>query len=350
MSHYLHLVVASIASIVLSCNQPEGFNKVAIEVIYSDSVSVRAIVPIDTGQVWFAGNRGKVGLIQQGKANVITITHEGKALQFRALAYQNETAFALSIDNPGLLYRIKHKDDEIKSVDLTYKEEGQGVFYDAMVFWNDQEGLAIGDPLSGCLSVIKTQDGGVTWNKSACDDLPSMNEGEAAFAASNGNIAVFNDRTWVVTGGKRARVFYSPDKGVRWEAFQTPIVQGDVMTGIFSVDFYDENLGVVFGGDWSDPERNTQNKAITKDAGKTWTLMAEGQAPGYCSSVRFVPQSKGKGMVAVGPNGTYSSFDQGQSWNHLDKTPFYALRFVNDTLAYASGANIIARLTFYRGE
>ena len=55
-------------------------------------------------------------------------------------------------------------------------------------------------------------------------------------------------------------------------------------------------------------------------------------------------------MVAVGPNGTYSSFDQGQSWNHLDKTPFYALRFVNDTLAYASGANIIARLTFYRGE
>ena len=51
-----------------------------------------------------------------------------------------------------------------------------------MDFCNDQEGIAIGDPTDSCMSIIITRDGGETWTKLSCDDLPKAKEGEAAFA------------------------------------------------------------------------------------------------------------------------------------------------------------------------
>jgi hypothetical protein len=40
--------------------------------------------------------------------------------------------------------------------------------------------------------------------------------------------------------GIKSRVFYSGDKGKTWKVYETPIIQGDVMTGIFTVDFYNK--------------------------------------------------------------------------------------------------------------
>jgi hypothetical protein len=43
-------------------------------------------------------------------------------------------------------------------------------------------------------------------------------------AAASTNI-VIKGNTWIVSGGMKARVFYSADKGY-WEVYDTPIVQG----------------------------------------------------------------------------------------------------------------------------
>ncbi len=64
------------------------------------------------------------------------------------------------------------------------------MFYDALDFWNDLEGIAIGDPTEDCMSIIITRDGGNTWTKLLCENLPKVKEGEAAFAASDTNIAI----------------------------------------------------------------------------------------------------------------------------------------------------------------
>ncbi len=170
--------------------------------------------------------------------------------------------------------------------------------------------------------------------------------GEAAFAASNSNIAIHGDHVWIATGGKKSRVFRSLDRGKTWEVFNTPIVQGKSMTGIYSIDFYDSNSGVVFGGNWEDKSFNEGNKAITKDGGVSWKLVSNGEGPGYRSSVRFVPGSFGKGMVAVGSSGISYSNDSGGHWIELSDEGFYAIEFVNDTLAFASGANKISKLIF----
>ncbi len=332
--------------VLASCSGRKPFSEVVIEDVFQDSLSIRAIAPIDEDRVWFADNKGMVGLIDHKIPNLDAIKYEDTLLHFRAIARTSQSVFVLSIANPGVLYKIGFDGKEATQIDEVYSEIGEKVFYDAMAFWNDEEGIAMGDPTEDCLSVIITRDGGNTWTKVSCDVLPNSEPGEAAFAASNSNIAVVNDKVWIVSGGKRARVFHSEDKGKTWEVYETPIVQGKAMTGIYSVDFFDEQTGVIIGGDWDKKEFNEGNKAITTDGGKTWELLSNGEGPGYRSSISFVPGTEGEGLVAVGSPGISYSSDQGENWVELSDEGFYAIEFVNDTIAFASGRNRISKLQF----
>ena len=176
--------------------------------------------------------------------------------------------------------------------------------------------------------------------------LPPVPEGEAAFAASNSNITVQGDHTWILSGGMKSRVFYSPDKGVTWEVYETPLVQGTPTSGGYSIDFYDDTNGIIIGGDYTAPELNKANKAITTDGGKTWQLIADGKDPGYKSSVRYVPGGKANEIVSVGFTGISYSNNKGETWQQLSEEGFFTLRFLNDSTAYAAGKNRIAKLKF----
>lgn len=335
--------------IVLGCTeqQPE-FKSVIITPIFKDSLSIRALQPIDENSLWFAANRGVVGFLDGQTPKLATIKYEDTLLQFRAIAKTNEAVFVLSIGDPGILYKIDFNGKEATNIKDVYVETGKGVFYDAIKFWNEKEGIALGDPIGGCLSIIITRDGGNSWEKLNCNQLPPVIEGEAAFAASNTNIATYKNHTWIATGGKSARVFYSPNKGKTWEVYNTPIIQGKEMTGIYSIAFYDENIGVIFGGDWKQKHYNEGNKAITTNGGKTWNLIANGEAPGYRSCVAFVPQSEGNEIVAVGSPGISYSANKGKKWKELSSEGFYSIVFINDSVAFASGQNKISKLLFKR--
>ena len=342
------LLVLLLFSFLISCNVDThtSFTQVVIEDVFTDSLSIRAIVPIDDQKVWFAANRGSVGIIDGKTPKLATIKYGDSLLHFRSIAAIKDAVFVLSIGSPGVLYKIDFNGEEATNIEKVYSERGEKVFYDAIAFWNDQEGIAMGDPTDNCLSIIVTRDGGNNWKKISCEVLPEVENGEAAFAASNTNIAIVNDHVWIASGGKRARVFHSADKGITWEVFETPMLQGGTMTGIYSIDFYDENTGVIFGGNWEKKEFNEGNKALTTDGGKTWELLSNGAGPGYRSSVSFVPGTKGKGIVAVGSPGVSYSNDQGESWIEMSQEGFYAVEFVNDSVAFASGRNRISKLKF----
>lgn len=318
--------------------------EIKIERVYTDSVSIRALQPVDENRVWFAGTSGKVGLIDKGVPKIAVIQYDDSLLHFRSIARTKNAVFVLSIENPAVLYKIGFDGSEATSIEEVYVERGEKVFYDAMKFWNDQEGIAMGDPTDGCLSVIITRDGGNSWEKISCNLLPETKPGEAAFAASNSNIALFGDHVWIASGGNFSRVFHSSDRGRNWEVFDTPIIQGDTMTGIYSIDFYDEKTGIVFGGNWEDKNDNQANKAITEDGGNTWTLISDSSGPGYRSSVKFVPHGNGDEIMAVGSPGVSYSYDRGQTWSELSKEGYFAIEFVNDSIAFASGNNKIDKL------
>lgn len=358
---FLFVIVVSL----VSCESKEkklvnrNYSKVNIETIFQDSISIRAIT-IDENSVIYAGNNGKYGRLKFNDKfefsldrmsssilnDDITVSNgEVRKPNFRAIADTEKDFFILSTESPALLYKINKQSGDEK---LVYTEIHEKVFYDSMIFWNDMEGIAMGDPTDSCLSIIITRDGGESWEKISCNILPSTADGEMAFAASNGNIAVIGDKTWVVSGGggAKSRVFYSPDKGFTWEVFDTPITRDTQSSGAFSVHFYDENNGVVFGGDYKKPEGNKANKAITTNGGKTWKLIANGSGSGYKSCIRYFPNGNGKEMVAVGFTGISVSNDYGEHWMNLSNESFYTIRFINDTLAIGAGINRISKLIF----
>ncbi|SKB83290.1 hypothetical protein SAMN05660776_0011 [Salegentibacter holothuriorum] len=321
-----------------------NFSSVEIETILEDdSLSIRAIEIIGNNLA-FAANGGTFGMynFQNKNWRINTQNYDTLVPEYRAVAATDNDFFMLSVGSPALLY----KTGDSGAMELVYKEEHEKAFYDAMAFWNNKEGIAMGDPTDDCISIIITRNGGKTWEKLNCYLLPEVIEGEAAFAASNSNIAIKGDKTWILSGGITSRVYFSPDKGETWEVFTTLLLDGKETTGGYTLDFYDENFGIIMGGDYTNPEGNTGNKAITKDGGKTWELIAEGQEPGYKSSVRFVPNSKGEKIIATGFSGISFSKDSGENWMELSNEGFYTLRFKSDSVAYAAGKGRIAKLTF----
>ncbi len=338
--------------ILVSCNRKveSEINFVNIVPVFMDSLSIRAIHPLDENRVWFAANNGKVGLIDGDVPKLAIIKYADTLLHFRSIAATEEAVFVLSIASPAVLYKIGFNGTEATNIEEVYSESGAEVFYDSMKFWDEEEGIAMGDPIADCMQVLITRDGGNTWEKIPCEILPEVEKGEAAFAASNSNIAIYGDHAWIATGGKRSRVLHTGDRGRTWEEFDTPIISGKAMTGIFSIDFYDSQNGVVIGGNWEDKSLNEKNKAVTSDGGKTWTLIADGKEPGYQSSVKYVPSSEGRGMVSVGPSGIYYSGNAGKQWKNLSEESFHALEFVNDSVAFASGDKKISKLIFRKGD
>jgi photosystem II stability/assembly factor-like uncharacterized protein len=321
------------------------FKSVEIDTLFQDKISIRAIL-IDANKVWFAADKGRFGFfnLDNNQKFESTITKDSLKLEFRSNAKTKKHIFILNVGNPALLYQISKDGKETK---LVYQENHEKVFYDSMQFWNDREGIAMGDPIADCLNIIITRDGGNSWNKVPSAKLPKVIDGEAAFAASNTNIVIKGNNTWIVSGGKKSRVFYSPDKGNTWTVYDTPIVQGKSMTGIFTADFYDAQNGFVTGGDYEVRNQNFSNKAITTDGGKTWSLIAENQGFGYASCVQYVPESNGKGLVTVGFSGIYYSSDSGNSWKQLSTdSSLNTIRFIDNHTAIAAGQNKMIRINF----
>ena len=333
-------VVLMIASLMCGCQATFNPAFTAFPV----DCSVRAIEVLDQDRVWFAGNRGIFGRTADGGKtwHIDSVIHHDRELEFRSIAVTPEAIMLLSVASPAYLYRST---DQGKTWNIVYQEDHPDAFYDSMRFWDHQHGIAMGDPTDGCLSVIITTNGGRTWSKVDCPMLPETFDGEAAFAASNSNLSLYRQHAWMVSGGTKARIFHTPDRGKSWEVYQTPILEGGKMTGIFSVDFYDHRQGVIFGGDWEDKSLNRSNKAVTKDGGRTWQLISDGQGPGYRSCVQYVTGSKGKELIAVGPLGISYSRDGGANWQQIDQLDFYTVRLVNGArVAWLAGKNKIAKM------
>jgi len=322
-----------------------GFTSIQIDTLFQDKISIRAI-SVDKNKIWYGADNSRFGYYDLDKKEKFEdrIYRDTLNLEFRSIAQNSQSIFLLSVGNPALLYQVSKKTQKVK---LVYKEVNPKVFYDSMQFWNDKEGIAIGDPTEDTFSIIVTRDGGETWTKILSDKLPTNAEGEAAFAASNSNIVIKGNDTWLVSGGKKARVFYSADKAKTWKVIETPIVQGKTMTGIFTADFYDAKHGFIAGGDYELPNKKTDNKAFTTDGGNTWKLIGQEMGFGYASCVQYVPGGNGKEIICVGSEGIQYSQNGGENWTQLSTdTKFFTIRFINRNTAIAAGHNKVVRLRF----
>lgn len=344
----IFIYLCFLLSLISSCQKNEANNPSKISILSLDSLSIpssiRALQALNENEIWFAGSEGIFGYSQNGGQNwqIDSITTDSIPPHFRALAVTKQAVHLLAIGSPALLYRST---DQGANWEIVYREDHPAAFYDAMHFWDDQYGIAMGDPTDGCLSVIRTEDGGQSWEKVPCSQIPPAVEGEAAFAASNSNLALQpGGKVWMVSGGPAARVYYSDDYGQNWQVYDTPIVFGGQMTGIYTVDFYDDQNGIIFGGDWNDKARNTQNKAITTDGGQSWQLISDGAAPGYQSCVQYLPGSEGQTLISCGIPGIHYSQDGGTSWDTLSTDSYYTLSVADPYMLWLAGNQKITKV------
>ena len=111
------------------------------------------------------------------------------------------------------------------------------------------------------------------------------------------------------------------------------------------IDFYNTKKGIIVGGNYDQQKDNSANKAITKNGGKTWKLLAENKAFGYASCVQYMPKSNGKVIYTCGTSGVYYSSNYGKEWHKIvEDTDFYTLRFSSDKFIYLAGRNKITKI------
>ncbi len=327
----------------LSAQEIPIYSRAETDTILNGDYNIRALL-IEGSTIYYGADKSRIGYINVASKERKEFKYEIDDLEFRSIAKTKDHIFALNAGSPAVLTRMEKNGSNLRVV---YDDYNPKVFYDSMQFWNNYEGIALGDPLNGCMAVVITRNGGKSWNRLPCFLLPPVIEGEAAFAASNTNIVIKGDRTWLVTGGMASRVLYSPDKGKNWYISETPMVSGKPTTGIYSADFYDFKYGFLVGGDYLDPQMNNNTKAITSDGGKTWKSISNNEGFGYASCVQYIPGSDGKALVTVGPAGLQYSSDYGSTWTQLlADDSLYTIRFQNSRTAYAAGKNKIIRISF----
>ncbi|MEJ7680362.1 MAG: hypothetical protein WKG06_21410 [Segetibacter sp.] len=79
-------------------------------------------------------------------------------------------AIAMAVDNPAIIVKTTDGGATWKKV---FEHTQEGMFLDAMDFKNEKEGICIGDPLNMGQTnqkqfyIIRTFDGGETWNRNS---------------------------------------------------------------------------------------------------------------------------------------------------------------------------------------
>lgn len=301
---------------------------------------LRGLCVLSDQVAWASGTGGTfLRTSDGGKSWRAGVVPGAADLDFRDVhAIGADSAYLLSI-GPGEKSRIVRTDDGGATWATLYTSRDPKEFLDAMAFQDADRGLAIGDPMRGRFVVLTTVDGGKTWGRIAPEGMPPSLPDEGAFAASGTCLVVGEGgRAWFGTGGSRtARVFRSADRGQTWTTHETPLGAGTPSAGIFSLAFRDNEHGVAIGGDYKEPERAEGVVGLTEDGGRTWRP-PKGRAPGgYRSAVAYVPGTRGRTLVAVGPKGSDVSDDGGETWRSLGSTGFHAVGFASPGTGWAVG-------------
>ncbi len=132
------------------------FNKLEIETLVADSLMNIRALELTQKNVVAVSSLGDVYRYNLEKQSLVKSRFSEDTFNIRSIALVDGVLFSLGIGNPAVLYR-----DSV----LVYFEKHPSVFYDSIDFWNSQEGIAMGDPTDGCMSILITIDAGRQWSK-----------------------------------------------------------------------------------------------------------------------------------------------------------------------------------------
>ncbi|MDB5034203.1 MAG: Subtilisin-like serine protease [Chlorobi bacterium] len=175
-------------------------------------------------------------------------------------------------------------------------------FVNAIHFFDDMNGIFVGDALNSVWGIGVTTDAGVTWKS-----LPSpLALGNATESGWNNSFAAVGDTIWF--GTNNSRIYRSTNRGQSWAFASTPSIHS------FGVAFANGQDGLAtFNQNQSGT--GSDMVAMSRNGGQTWTatkLPFTGAVP---QGVAFIPHSS-RAIVGT-QNGIYTTSDFGATWKPM---------------------------------
>ncbi len=312
----LFLITSLILYSPMVYGQAYRLNRVAV----GSDASFRGLSVVDDRVAWISGSKGTVGRSTDGGYSWQVQQASGyEKSDFRSLyAFDDQRAVIANAGSPGAILRTE---DGGKNWETVYTNNHPDIFFDGMDFWNDQDGLIYGDPIEGKMVLLRTSDGGKTWK--AIDQAPSLEKGEASFAASGTGIRCIGKKEVVIcTGGLVSRFWMSSDAGEHFTSLRPPIIQGKPTAGILSAAVQGNKI-ILVGGDFQDLTLAKAHHLYSVDQGKTW-LTPTIPVRAYRECVEYISRDV---WIAVGPSGAEVSVDGGEVWHMLsDEKGLHVIR------------------------
>ncbi len=317
--------------------------------------ALRGIHAVGNGVAWASGAHGTVlrtedsGFVwQQCK-----VPEGADTLDFRSVwAWDAKTALVMS-SGAGRESRLYKTTDGCVTWKLLYTNHESDGFWDGLAFADEKNGFLLGDPVKGNFVLLRTADGGEHWTAVRTRDLNIGDEKLGAFAASNSALALGGPKVagvpmpWFATSGVSGGAgpfVYAGSVTCAAEVLQknpssclsrewhfakagVPVAGGASSAGVFSLAFRQDASGnsthaVAVGGDYSHPAAVNRTAAYLDVKAGSW-LPATKLPHGYRSAVAW--DAADNVWIAVGPNGSDVSYDDGKTWSALGDDGFNAI-------------------------
>ncbi len=322
------------------------------------TASLRGLSVVDDETVWTSGSGGSVLRTEDGGKQWQLVSPAGfEACDFRCLhAFSADTAVIASSGDRDVILRTVDKGQSWNVVYETDTSLSQALFFDGFAFWDSQRGILMSDPVDGIVFLLRTDDGGATWQVMHPGvGMLTVAEGEAGFAASGTNLCVWGSQNIAIgLGGglesqasEASRVWYSHDAGATWSVALLPMQRG-TSSGVFSIaavattprdQLPASTRLIAVGGDYRQTSLASEQVAISDDGGKSWRLPQGARPHGFRSVVTTTMHDSRIVAVAIGPSGCDVSLDQGEHWIEFSDEGFHAAAFSpSGTVLWASGA------------
>lgn len=229
------------------------------EGVVLSKTSFRGLSVVDDHVIWASGSRGTVARsIDGGKTFVFKQLKGYEKSDFRDIeAFDSQRAVIMSSGTPAYILQTK---DGGNTWSQSYASNDTAIFLDAMDFWDDQNGMIIGDPVNGHFLLMQTNNGGKTWKSLDTSKTPAAETGEAVFAASGTSLQCTDKKDFAfVSGGKSSRYFHFSSSTSSWHIQPSGLASGEPSQGAFSLYIEPYQRIYIVGGDYAKDTSGSNN-------------------------------------------------------------------------------------------
>ena len=312
------LSLLSIAAVAVSFGQTYTTQNSGIP---SQSFGAREYSIVDPNTAWityFDGSGGQtypkyVGVTTNGgtnwKANLVS-NLPTNALISDVGAINGTTAFIVTAPATGSgaangLWKTTNSGTSWSKVSGVF---GNSSFGNIVRFFDANNGLVIGDPINGKYEMYKTTDGGNTWTTLAT--APStLISSEYGYVA--GKVSLGED-LWLTSN--TGRILHTNDRGATWNSYFSPVDDFSGETSSASMSFSSSKHGLLID--------NTAVLWVTKDSGANWEPLESSNY--FDGDISYIPGSEGI-FLSTGFNqdselgvGSAYTKDNGKTWTKID--------------------------------